>query len=345
VTIVVSGGSGNPAPTGSVVLVSGSYSSAATSLSGGSVIINIPAGSLALGSNTLTVSYPGDSNYVSAVGTYSTVTVTKVTTTVSVIPSSSSITTLQSLSVKVTVSGTPPPTGTVTLTSGSYTSAITTLSNGSATILIPAGALAIGIDTLTVIYPGDSNYYSATGTATVTVTVPPAGDFFISASPGSLSVYTVQAAKYTISIVPTNSFNLTVYLSCSGMPANTTCNFSPATVAGGSGSSKLTIQTTAPSPISSTKSPSINYCLAAIGCVLLLLLPRRLRCLTNLRNALLLLPLLLLGVSLSGCTSQHLLGNGTALGTYQITIKGTASSSTQNLAHSTTVTMNVQSLY
>jgi hypothetical protein len=66
--------------------------------------------------------------------------VSPVTPTVAVNPTSSGITTAQSLSVTVTVSGTSgAPTGSVVLSSGSYTSASTTLSSGSATIVITAG--------------------------------------------------------------------------------------------------------------------------------------------------------------------------------------------------------------
>ena len=99
--------------------------------------------------------------------------------TVTVTPSSSSITPDQSLSVMVAVSGSagnPTPTGSVTLTGGGYTSAATTLSGGLATIDIPGGSLATGSDTLTVTYTPDSGsaatYNSATGTAAVAVGTP-----------------------------------------------------------------------------------------------------------------------------------------------------------------------------
>ena len=45
--------SGNPTPTGSVTLTGGGYTSAATTLSGGSATINIPADSLSYGTDTL----------------------------------------------------------------------------------------------------------------------------------------------------------------------------------------------------------------------------------------------------------------------------------------------------
>jgi subtilase family serine protease len=81
VTAAVSGPTGSPTPTGSVILTSGSYSSAAATLSSGSATISVPAGSLAAGTDTLTVNYTPDSassaTYNSATGS-SSVTVTAV---------------------------------------------------------------------------------------------------------------------------------------------------------------------------------------------------------------------------------------------------------------------------
>jgi hypothetical protein len=193
VTVAVKGSSGDPTPTGSVTLTSGSYTSVAATLSSGSGMITIPAGSLAAGSDTLAVRYTPDSagslSYLSATATGS-VTVTKGTPTVALTLSSSSITTGQALTVSVAVkggSGGPTPGGTVTLTSGSYTSAAITLSSGSATISVPAGSLAIGAAALTVTYTPNSSsssiYNSATGSASVTVTVPTAGLQFIPVTP------------------------------------------------------------------------------------------------------------------------------------------------------------------
>ncbi len=60
VTVTVSGGSGNAVPTGSLILSGGGYTSAATALSAGSAIIDIPAGALSLGTDTLTANYTPD---------------------------------------------------------------------------------------------------------------------------------------------------------------------------------------------------------------------------------------------------------------------------------------------
>jgi hypothetical protein len=178
VTIAVSGSSGTA--TGSVVLSSGGYTSAAAALSSGSATITIPAASLAAGSNTLTAKYTPDSAssaaYNSASGTASvTVTSPATTPTVTVTPASSSITTTQSLGVTIAVSGASgTPTGSVVLSSGSYTSSATTLTAGSASITIAAGSLAVGSDTLTAKYTPDaassSTYNSASGTGSVTDT-------------------------------------------------------------------------------------------------------------------------------------------------------------------------------
>ena len=81
VTMAVSDGSGNPTPTGTVTLSSGSYTSTTTQLIGGSAPINISAGSLPLGADTLTASYSGDANYTAATGA-ATITVTNPTFTV-----------------------------------------------------------------------------------------------------------------------------------------------------------------------------------------------------------------------------------------------------------------------
>jgi hypothetical protein len=210
VTVAVSGGGSNPTPTGSVTLTSGSYSSDAVALSGGSATVSIPAGTLAKGTDTLTASYAPDSSssstYNSATGS-NTVAVTSpalITPAVTVTPSPSSITTTQALSVTVTVaggSGNPTPTGSVTLTSGAYSSGAVTMSGGTATISIPAGTLAAGTDTLTASYTPDSNssttYNSATGSSTVTVTAATV-QVTVGTSPAGLS-FSVDGTSYSSS--------------------------------------------------------------------------------------------------------------------------------------------------
>lgn len=173
-------------PTGTVTLTSGSYTSSSATLSSGSASIAIPANTLSAGIDTLHVVYTPDAVsapvYSSAFGTAS-VTVTvppKITPTVSVTPYSFNISTEQALTVTVTVSdssGSSGPTGTVTLTGGTYASTPTSLVGGSASIYIPGGSLAAGSFTLAATYTPDSasssTFNAATGASSaVTVTVP-----------------------------------------------------------------------------------------------------------------------------------------------------------------------------
>ena len=258
VTIGVSGG-GNPTATGSVTLTSGSYTSAATILVSGSATITVPAGSLATSMDTLTANYAPDSNsssiYNSATGS-NTVTVTspaKTTPAVTVSPSSTSITTAQSLTVTIGVNGggsNPTATGSVTLTSGSYTSAATTLSSGSAMITVPAGSLATSTDTLTATYTPDSasstSYNGATGTSTVMVTAVVAPSFTISSATAPQTVSPGGTATYSITLTPQNgAFTTAVSLTVSGLPTGAKATFTPSSVTPGSAaaSSTLTIQT------------------------------------------------------------------------------------------------------
>jgi len=133
------------------------------------------------------VNYLGDYNF-NAASTSLTYTVAKSATSMIVTPAQPSITTAQSLAVGVLVNGATgpvPPTGTVTLTSGTYTSPATSL-NGSATITIPAGTLPVGTDTLNVTYSGDANYNTATGTGSVTVNaIPPTFTVAVPPSPSA----------------------------------------------------------------------------------------------------------------------------------------------------------------
>jgi hypothetical protein len=205
VTVTVSGSSGTP--TGSVVLSSGAYTSSTATLASGSATITIPAGALAAGSDTLSASYTPDAsasaNYNGSSGSGS-VTVNKVAPAVNVTPSLPGITTVQTFSVAVTVSGgagAPMPTGSVTVSSGAYTSAATALTSGGALITVPAGALAAGIATLTANYTpdtaGSATFAAASGTGSVTVSkAVPA----VTVTPGSSTITTAQSLSVTVTV-------------------------------------------------------------------------------------------------------------------------------------------------
>jgi hypothetical protein len=79
---------------------------------------------------------------------------------------------------------------------------------------------------------------------------PPAPNFLISAS--LLSPETVMPgspASSTVSLTAVGGFNGSVTLSCSGLPGGVNCNFAPPSLPTGSGTSTLTITTSASTPL------------------------------------------------------------------------------------------------
>ncbi len=354
VTVTVKGGSGNPTPTGSIALTSGSYSSPAATLSGGSATITIPAGSLAVGTDTLIVSYVPDSSssstYSSASGTTSVIVSAPVRTApaVTVTPSSSAITTAQSLSVTVTVkggSGNPPPTGSIALTSGSYSSPAATLSGGSATITIPAGSLAVGTDTLTVSYTADvassSLYNNALGTASVTVTTATQPTYSMSAT--AVTVMPAASGTSTVTVSSTNGYTGTVTLTCSitSSPAGATdlptCSAAQTVTLSSSamsGTASVNVNTTAASS-SSLKRPGIDREKgwgeagggAILAMVVFLGIPARRRRWQSMLSVLVLMAILgtlaACGGGGAGSGPTHPTNLGTTAGTYAITVTGT----------------------
>jgi len=365
VTVAVGGGGGKGAPTGSVKLTSGTYASAATPLSSAngttSATIDVPAGSLAAGLDTLTGSYSGDGNYSMATG-INAVTVTEtglLTPTVTVTPASSSITTAQALNVTILVSGgsgNPTPTGRVTLTSGSYSSGATALSNGSATINIPAGSLAIGTDTLTASYSGDSNYTTAAGASSVTVTV---ANFTITGTPVSVSPGATTGNTSTITVTPMGGFTGSVVLTATitstpagaqDLPTLSFGSTSPVDITGTSaGKATLTISTTAPTGAALAYSvrPRARWYAAGGPCLLALALlfgmgiptPRRSNWRTRV-GVLVLLVTFIGGLLACGSSGGAPAGNsGTTPGAYTVTVTGTSDSTT---AMSPLITLTVQ---
>jgi sugar lactone lactonase YvrE len=358
-TIVVSGGSGNPTPTGSVVVSGGGYSSPATNLSSGTASITISAGSLIVGSDSLSVAYTPDASssatYNSATGA-TTVTVTapaKLVSSISVTAATTPITNEQTDAVAIAVtgvSGQPAPTGTVTLASGTY-SAQQTLASGLASFTIPAGALAGGNSTLTATYGGDANY--AASSATTTVTVSPV----IAMSPAPAAILPGSSGNTTVTFTAGSNYSGTMNVTCSlttspsGAVSPPTCGLSPASVtiaADGTGTTAFTVNTTAAS--SALLKPA-NENLWRLGGgtlmagLLMLWMPSR-------RRRWLSILILFLGVGLAGTVacggggggSTGGTGTGTAAttaGNYVFTVTG-ADSANATITASTTVNVTIE---
>lgn len=104
-----------------------------------------------------------------------------------------------------------------------------------------------GTYTISAEYVGDAEILPSTASQAFVVGTAP-GDFELFSSPNSAIVQAGQSATFTISVVPMNGVVSTVTFSCSGLPAASSCIFSPASVTpnGAAATTTLTLSTTAP---------------------------------------------------------------------------------------------------
>jgi hypothetical protein len=352
VTVAVTGSSSHETnPTGSVTLAGGGYSSTQT-LSGGSYKFAIPYNTFTSTENvTLTATYNGDSIYDAGYTATANVAVTYVpvlTPTVTVTPTPTTLDSNQSLNVQVVVSGSSTqetyPTGTVTLSSGSYSSTAQ-LSSGAYTFTIPANTLLSGgITSITATYNNDADYRKNTGTATVTVTpsvfsvaVPAISGLTAGASSGNTSTITLTALGGYSGIValgcsltrsPTGA-NSNYLPSCTLNTISVTLNPS---VNSGTETAIATITTSA-APKSELNAPQLPGSRrgifgagggALLAFMVLLGIPARRRGWRSMLGVLLLLAALgSLTACNSGGTSTSTSTSGTTAGTYIFTVTAT----------------------
>ena len=377
VTISVAGPSGAATPTGTVTLASGTYSSAATTLSDGSATINIPGGSL-LPDEAVACGYPpspdllaagyvpdaaSSSTYKSSSGLGS---VDVVAPCISVTPSLTTISSAQaqsqpfSLAIAATGgAGNAVPTGTVTLTTGTYTSGATTLSAGNATITIPAGTLIVGSNNLTISYSGDSNYarYPLASLAIIDVT---AGSgtpsFTVTGTPVTVEAGATSGNTSNIAVTSTGGFGGAVTLTAAvtsgptGAQYPPTFSFNPSStviVGVNPGTATLSITTTPAAGCAQARQAPLKITWytgggAVFACLLLFGIEARRR---RWRTAFAMLPLLAgLTGGLLGCggnaasTRCSSIANGTTPGSYAITVTGTSGNTTA----AGTLTLTVQ---
>jgi hypothetical protein len=229
VTVAVSG---NPAPTGSVKLASGAYTSAATALAGGSATVNIPGGSLPIGADTLTATYTPDSssssNYNSASGSNSVSVTALIVTTLTLSANPTSSTVGQQVTLSATLSPYSAQTNStngesIAFSNGSTSLGTGTLSSGVATLTVTA--LPIGTDSLTAAYAGDPIFNASASnslpyivsplTPTISFSVP---NHTYGDAPFSVTATSNSSGAITYSVVsgPATIANATVTLTGAG---------------------------------------------------------------------------------------------------------------------------------
>jgi Pro-kumamolisin, activation domain/FG-GAP-like repeat/Bacterial Ig-like domain (group 3) len=361
VTVTVNSGNGNPTPTGSVTLASAAYNQQQT-LSAGSTTFSLPAGTLPVGSDTLTATYTPDASgaitYTSATQS-ATIAVSaqigSAAPTVTVTPSSVNITNTESDTVTVSVTGASAqatPTGIVVLSSGSY-NAPQTLSGGSASFTIAPGTLSSGASTLTATYSGDSTYAAANGTASITVSQ------VVVALPTPSPVSPGNTASATATFMAGNNYSGKMNLTCtltaspSGAQSLPACTLNPTSITfqtAGTATTTLSVSTTAASSASVVIPKPLKFWgLGSGGSALALVVvfgvsSRRRRWLSMLIIISLTVAAGVIGCgggSGSGSSSQSPGMPATTAGNYTFTVTGTDSSNAKITA-SANVTISVQ---
>jgi trimeric autotransporter adhesin len=164
--------------------------------------------------------YATEDGYQGSDGQTAIYTINHLTPPVTVTPTPVSLTTAQALSVTVSVGavgGSAVPTGSVTLTSGSYQAQLM-LATGTVTFNITAGTLPIGNNTLTATYTPDSTssavYTTATQSSTVTVAAPIGSTVSsVSVTPGASDITNAQTLAVAVAVngtgnAPTGSVTL-----------------------------------------------------------------------------------------------------------------------------------------
>ncbi|HEY1985786.1 MAG TPA: FG-GAP-like repeat-containing protein [Terracidiphilus sp.] len=298
------------------------------------------------GTHQVQANYPGDSVYSASTSATASLAVQPLAPVVTVTPVAATITTTQALPVTVTVAGgarSLTPTGSVVLTSGSFTSSATILNGAGAIITIPAGSLAIGADTLTAHYAGDGNFSPNTGTASVTVTSPLNPRFTLGGTTVILAAGAIAGNTSSITVTPADGFTGSVILTAALASSPADAQYPPSLSFGATSPVNITGATAANATLTITTIAATSAALstpkrnrapwypaggAVLACVLLFALPAQWHRWRTMLGMLVFLAALTGGVFACGgggdAAGVHTGHSGTTAGTYTVTLTGTS---------------------
>ena len=222
---------------------------------------------LSAGAHTLTVHYSGDSTYAAGVSPAVDITVAPAATSTAVTSSSNPSYAGQSVTFTATIAGLAPGAGgTVTFSNGSTTLGTATLSNGSASYTTTFSSA--GNQTITAAYGGDAYDGPSSGSISQSVVVSPIS--FPTPPPNSTTLTGASgaAASGSVTINAIAGYSGSLFLSCSGLPANASCSFTPQipSITAPSGSYGIDVVLRSPAPVvgkvndSATPPGAVEWC-------------------------------------------------------------------------------------
>jgi sugar lactone lactonase YvrE len=296
VTVAVSGANGEPTPTGSITLTSGTYNLGTAALASGITIMSISPGALAAGIDNLQAVYTPDNVsallYAGGMGENS-VTVTA-SSTATAPATATAVATLVTADT-ATLQGTVNPNGADTHTwflwgtnsslSGATQTPSQDLGSTAGSQAVNANIAALAASTTYYYQAVAQNSLGTTSGAVFSFTTTPAPYFqMVTGSPMNVTPGATTGNTSTVSVTPWYGFTGTVSLSCAITPTAAsdppTCSV-PATVTIGgttAQSATLTVNTTAATAMNQPASmPWRGTGAAILACVALLFVPLRRR--------------------------------------------------------------------
>ena len=287
------------------------------------------------GLHTIYATYSGDAEYAPSTSPTYTVTILPDNTTTTLTSTINPALTIQAVTLTATVTAPyATPIGSVTFTLGGVVLAVVPLTaqgTASFTAMLPAGA-----DTIVASYPASQNFNASSTSLLEQVNIP-MPRFDLTVTPNPLNVLVNSVGVATVTTTDIQGFSQPVQLTCTGLPAETTCVFTQSLLPATGGSTQVSLTPAPPHNCAVTAGNTVpagrSLWLAFVGLALVFARRRR-----RLLQGLMLSAALLVLPVLNGCNNCTDLG--VLPGPYSITITGT-STGTPVLTNSVVVTMNV----
>ena len=255
---------GQAVPTGTVTFMDGTVSLGTGTLNAGAA--SIGTATLTAGTHMITAVYSGSSTYSSSTSTVLTQVVvapntgTTTSLTASADPVAAGLTLILTSTVTAVTTGQSQPAGTVNFLDGTTMLGTATLTSGSATFTI--STLSVGTHLITAVYTPSGTYASSTSPVLTEIVVA-AGtgnstQFTLTVSPPTLSLPSGSHTTLQIAVAPSSGFTDTLSFGCGGLPIDATCTFSKTQLAVTGANGTLSVLVDTGNPLDAGSSAKLN---------------------------------------------------------------------------------------